>query len=265
MSALTWKTLDDETRAANGPVHTYLTEIRSETLKMIRTPAFAVPTLLFPPIFYLFFAVGFGGSPERAKYLLATYSVFGVLGCALSGFGVGVAIERGQGWLTVKMASPMPVSAYFVAKIAMSISFGLIVFILTSAIAFTAGGVILTWDAWLQLALLVALGALPYCALGLALGTLTSSSAAPAVVNLVYLPMSVISGLWFPVAALPEWLQVVSPLFPAYHHARLALAVVGSGNATGVVSSAAWMAAFTGAFIVLAAAGWQRSKQRMWG
>ena len=40
-----------------------------------------------------------------ATYLLATYATFGVIGAALFGFGVGVAVERGQGWMLLKRAS----------------------------------------------------------------------------------------------------------------------------------------------------------------
>lgn len=246
-------------------VRAHVAEMKAEILKMLRTPAFVIPTLLFPPVFYLFFAVGFGGSVSYATYLLATYSVFGVLGCSLSGFGVGVATERGQGWLTVKMASPMPVSAYFAAKIALSMAFGLIVFTLVGFLAVTAGGVRLPVGEWAMLALLVVAGAIPYCALGLALGTLTSANAAPALVNLVFLPMSVISGLWFPVAALPGWLQGVSPLMPAYHHARVALSVVGAGERVSIVPVAANMSVFTMLFLLLAVWGWRRSKERAFG
>lgn len=43
------------------------------------------------------------------------------------GVGAGLAIERGQGWLQVKRASPMPPFAYVTAKIAMAMLFSLIV------------------------------------------------------------------------------------------------------------------------------------------
>src|SRR5689334_9673380 len=104
-------------------------EAKYEFLKLLRQPAYALPTLAFPIIFYLFFGIGFGKRDvahgvQIATYLLATYGAFGVMGAALFGFGVGVAIERGQGWLEVKRTTPMPISAYFIAKIAMAMLFG---------------------------------------------------------------------------------------------------------------------------------------------
>ena len=44
---------------------------------------------------------------------------------ALFGFGVGVAVERGQGWLLLKRATPMPPLAYLLAKMATAVAFGL--------------------------------------------------------------------------------------------------------------------------------------------
>ena len=97
----------------------HLLESKYEFLKLLRQPAYALPTVLFPVIFYLFFGIGFGDrgakGVQMATYLVATYGAFGVMGAALFGFGVSVAIERGQGWLEVKRTTPMPISAYFVS------------------------------------------------------------------------------------------------------------------------------------------------------
>jgi ABC-2 type transport system permease protein len=69
-------------------------------------------------------------------------------------------------------------------------------------------------------------GALPFCALGLLLGTWVKGSGAPALINMIYLPMAFLSGLWFPVASLPESLQAIAPALPSYHLNALALDAV---------------------------------------
>src|SRR5215813_663679 len=103
----------------------YGTEAKYEFFKTLRQPAYVIPTLTFPVVFYVMFGIVFGGkqaigSVNLATYLLATYATFGVMGASLFGFAVGVAMERGYGWLQLKRASPMPPLAYFVAKAAMS-------------------------------------------------------------------------------------------------------------------------------------------------
>ena len=57
----------------------YLLEARYEFLRLLRTPSFSLPCLLFPPVFYLLFGVLLGGKggPVAAQYLLAGWALFG--------------------------------------------------------------------------------------------------------------------------------------------------------------------------------------------
>ena len=109
--------------AAWSPARAYALEAKYEFLKLLRMPGYAIPSIAFPAMFYLLFGVMFGrgtvGGLSMATYLIATYGAFGVIGASLFGFGVGVAIERGQGWMMLKRASPMPPMAFFAAKLAM--------------------------------------------------------------------------------------------------------------------------------------------------
>ncbi len=60
-----------------------------------------------------------------------------------------------------------------------------------------------------------------FSALGLFIGAYTSGSAAPAVANLVFLPMTWLSGLFFP---LPKFLQSAVVVWPAFHLNQLGMA-----------------------------------------
>jgi ABC-2 type transport system permease protein len=227
-----------------------------ELLAMLRQPAFAVPTLMFPVVFYLLFAVvlpGKWGGLERAAYLLATYGAFGVIGPALFGFGVGLAIEREKGWLELKRVSPMPTFVYFLAKISMSLVVGFTVLCLLTLAAVLAGGVRMAPGTWCLLVATLLLGTLPFCAMGLWMGTLVRGQAAVAVVNLVYLPMSVLSGLWIPIFAFPALLQKLAMLWPAWHLGRMALGVVGQAQDVRYGLHVAVLLATTAVFLGLAA------------
>lgn len=225
----------------------HLREAGGEFLKVWRTPAFALPTLVLPAAFYLMFALllpGQWGSLDRASYLLATYGVFGIMGPALFGFGVGVAQERENGWLDLKRVSPMPVSAYFFGKIAMSMLFAALVFLLLSALAF-AGGVRIAPLAWIALGLLLTVGTLPFCAIGLLIGVAARAAPAVAFVNLVYLPMALLSGLWMPLQVFPPWLQALGEWLPPRPLAEMALSLVGVGSGDwlqGTLQLAGWTA-----------------------
>ena len=132
----------------------YALESRLEFLRLLRTPSFAVPTLVFPVMSYLLFAVLFAGGRggfQANVYLLATYGVFGVTAPSLFGFGVSVALDRERGWLTLKRAQPMPRGAYLAAKLAMAMLFAAIIFAMLAVLATTLGSVRLPASAWLSL------------------------------------------------------------------------------------------------------------------
>lgn len=215
----------------------YLLEARYEFLRLLRTPSFVLPSLLFPAMFYLLFGVVLGSSRggELPRYLLATYGVFGVMGVALFGFGVTIAIERERGFHTLKRALPMPPGALLFAKMAMAMIFASIISLILATLAATLAGVSLAPSQWLLLFVINVLGVLPFAAIGLWIGTLASGQAAPAIVNLVYLPMSFLSGLWMPLTILPAFVGKLAPVWPSYHLGRIALAVVG-GDGAGPVA-----------------------------
>ena len=141
------------------------------------------------------------------SYLLATYGVFGVMGAGLFGFGVAVAMDRERGLLTLKRAQPMPAGAYLVAKMAMAMLFAAIICALLAVLARDAGGVRMrprsgacccAWTCW---------ACCRSARWACWLGSLVSGRGAPALVNLIYLPMAFLSGLWVPLTMLPPVLQ----------------------------------------------------------
>jgi ABC-2 type transport system permease protein len=93
--------------------------------------------------------------------------------------------------------------------------------------------------------------------MGLALGLWLSPNAAPAVLNLVYLPLGFLSGLWIPSTVFPGWLQSVAEWLPPYHLAALALDVTGAKTADWAHSLAV-LGVFGLVFAVVTALGWRR-------
>jgi ABC-2 type transport system permease protein len=263
------------TRAATGSdtlslPRIYALEAKFELLKLLRMPAYAIPTIAFPLLFYVFFGLTFGsgrsaGPVSMSTYLLATYGAFGVIGASLFGFGVGVAIERGQGWMLLKRATPMPPLAYFTAKIFMALTFSLIIVLGIFALGAGFGGVALPTSTWISLATVLVAGALPFCAFGLALGYFCGPNSAPAVVNLLYLPMAFLSGLWIPVQVLPGLLQKLAPTLPPYHFSQLALAQVGAQSGPAPWVSVLYLFGFTIVSLSLAYFGYRRDEGKTYG
>ncbi|HEY3769672.1 MAG TPA: ABC transporter permease [Candidatus Angelobacter sp.] len=241
----------------------YGTEAKYEFLKTMRQPAYVIPTLTFPLIFYVMFGIVFGGKQSLgavslSTYLLATYCAFGVIGASLFGFAMGVSMERGYGWLQVKRASPMPPLAYLTAKMAMAMIFSAILVAALFAVGTMFGGVHLSAGRLLGLAGTMIAGTIPFCALGLLIGCYSAPNSAPAVVNILFLPLAFCSGLWLPIQILPKFLQHVAPFLPPYHLGQLALQQVGFAGAGHPLQHVAALAAFTVAFLLLAQRGFKR-------
>lgn len=206
----------------------YLQETRSEVLRYLRSPGFLLPTLLFPTVFYLMFGVLLGqAGGQQARYLLAAYSTFGVMAPGLFGFGVSLALERDGGLLTLKRALPMPPAAYLLGKLVMAMLVAAVIAALLLALALFVAHVPLTAAQALHLFALEVAGVVPFCALGLLLGTLIKGQGAPGLVNMLYLPMAFLSGLWFPLSIMPKFLQQLAPVWPSWHLNQLALSAVG--------------------------------------
>jgi ABC-2 type transport system permease protein len=248
----------------------YALEAKYEFLKHLRLPAYVVPTLAFPIFFYVLFGLALNrnasGMPGGvATYLLATYGAFGVIAATLFGFGVGVATERGQGWMSFKRATPMPPMAYFAAKTAMSLLFGAIIVALLFLLGATAGGVRLPLGGWLALGGTLIAGALPFCAFGLAIGYFAGPNSAPAMVNMIYLPAAFCSGLWIPIRYLPTWLQSIARYLPSYHYGQLALRTVGAGAGEPVGRSLLVLLVFTALSLAAARIGFRRDEGKTYG
>jgi ABC-2 type transport system permease protein len=252
--------LDGPAMTTRRVVRAYVTEAKYESLRMLRSPAFAGPFLVLPAALYLLFGVLLYGpeiakDPKAALYLFMGLCVFGVMGPGMFGFGVTLAMEREKGLLKLKRAMPMPPAASLIAKMLMS---ALFVFLIMISMALVAplGHVRLTPMQVVTIAILNMVGSLPFCALGLFIGSLASPKSAPAFVNLLYLPMIYLSGILFPLPASMKW---ISQLSPAYHLEQTVLAALGAASEGWPAIHIAALAGVTLSFTALAVQRLQRA------
>ncbi len=250
----------------NGLLKPYFKETKYEFLRLLRAKSFSLATIGFPISFYLLFGVLASGSDvsNRSAYLLATYSVFGLVGSSLFGLCSTIANERAQGWLELKQASPMPPPAYLLAKLATAIAFGVIIFGLLMLCGTTMGHVNFTEAEVARLLLTVVLGVFPFAAMGILLSQVVPPGAAVGFVNLIYLPMSFLSGLWFPLTGLPKWIHKIAVIWPTWHLGQLALHDIGvplDGGWT-VLRHVVWLIGFSAICLGLGAVLFRRSAQK---
>jgi ABC-2 type transport system permease protein len=226
-------TLDSTLSAAPMPaarlVRAYLSEWWHESVRVLRTPAMALPFLALPAPIYVFFGVVLAGGavaarPGLASYLFSGWLVFAAMMPGIFGVGCALAIERQAGLLRLKRAQPAPAGAVVIAKMGMAVALAGLSMAILIATAALLGTVPLRAPQVAAMFAVLLAGSIPMSAIGLFIGTHVSGSAAPAVANLVFLPMLWLSGMFFP---LPKALEPWVVVWPAFHLDQLSLAAAG--------------------------------------
>jgi ABC-2 type transport system permease protein len=207
----------------------YLVEAKFEFVRMLRSPIFVVPFVVLPVALFLLFGVLIPVPPnaqpqEAANFLFGGFATFAVLGPALFAVGCPIAVERDQGLLKFKRALPAPPASYLVAKVLMQLAFAIIGAGSVSIAALLVGKISLSVLHVACFAGVLVLGTIPFCAIGLFIGTRASGSAAPGFTNLLFFPMIYLSGLFFP---LPKALAPWAVVWPTFHLEQLAFAAAG--------------------------------------
>ena len=254
MSATVLSTPSASSIAFTRNLRIFLNETRYEFTRLLRTRSFSLSVIGFPVLFYFFFGLIMNrsehiGGVSAAKYMLAGYTVFGMVGAALFGVGVGLCSEIAAGWLELKRASPLPPLAYLLAKCCSAMVFGTLIVSILTLLGIFVGHVSLTLPQFAAMLGLAIVGVLPFVCMGLALALLVPFSSAPGVANMLYLPMSFLGGLWVPVMMLPHILQRFALLLPTYHLAQLMLRAFGFESAGSATSH--WLGLLSFALIML--------------
>lgn len=231
-----------------------------------RVAAFSMTSLALPVVFFTFFGLPFAGQtfPDGVSvgaYLLVSFAAYGVGNVMVYGFGIGVANERGMKVDLLMRATPLPPAVAVLAKVLVAQAFALVSIVVLIVYGVVVGGVRQDLAVWLQVIVRLLAGSLPFVALGFAIGYTAGPHAAPALANLIYLPLSFASGLFMPVSQLPGFVQRVAPYLPSYHYGQLAWSAVGA-RAEPLVVSLAWLAGYTVLFLAIAVRAYRREESR---
>ncbi|WP_241973663.1 ABC transporter permease [Aliidiomarina shirensis] len=146
-------------------------------------------------------------------------------------------------------------AAYIVAKFFSSLVFASVIGLMLFIIAAVFADVQLYLWQWATLLVVLLLGTLPFALIGLLLGLCLSDKAAPALVNLIYLPMAFLSGLWIPIQFLPDPVGAIAYALPAYHYSQLAHAVIGTSQGESLWGHTLFLIAFCA--LMIAAVYWR--------
>ncbi|WP_406168300.1 ABC transporter permease [Streptomyces sp. NBC_00996] len=220
--------------------------LRLEVRRTLRDTGFVIGGIAMPVMMYLLFTnLGGGDDGDWKTASMVGMAAYGAVGSALN-TGGGVAEDKVIGWLRQLRVTPMTPREVVLGR-ALTGS----VTVLPAITAVLAAGCVVNgvrldvWQ-WAAIAVLLWLGSIPFTLLGLGNGyrlTAQTTGVANMVCNL---GLSVIGGLWFPLALFPGWLRSLSAYTPTNRFAQLGVSVA-DGHAPGLGAVGvltAWLLAF---------------------
>ncbi len=231
---------------------------KTGVLELLRQPGYWIPSMVFPAMFFLFFAAPNADRPEVATLMLGSYLVFAVLGVVMFQFGVGVANDRISPWNTFERTLPLSPLVKVVARILVALTFAAMTAGVLVIAAYASTPVRLDLMAWLRLVPALLAGAIPLALLGLCIGYLASPKAAVPIANLLYLPMSFLGGLWVPPQFLPDFVKKLSPFMPTRQWGEAVWPVVN--GTPSHLEPFIWLLVFTLIFGSIALWGYRRDE-----
>jgi len=195
----------------------FLHQLRAEQLVFWRSREAAVFMFLFPILLFLLLGTVYSGTENGhplPDYLVAGLLGYGTANTAFGGLAILLVLRREAGVLKRIRATPLPPPMYLTAVLSST----LLVFA-AQAVAIVVLGTVL-FDAKVptdpvSLVLAVALGAVAFAGLGVGLASLIrSAEGSSAVVNVIVLPMTFLSGGFGPTRDYPNVLQAVADALP---------------------------------------------------
>jgi ABC-2 type transport system permease protein len=194
----------------------------------LRTPRAAFFTFVFPLMFMLLFnalnsgdrvtAMGAPGKVDFAQFYTPSIGIFGLAMACYSALILGVATARDSGLLKRVRGTPLPMGIYLGSWMAGAAATGIAGVLLLFAVAVPVYGVDVFARTLPAAVVTLLLGAAALSALGLAVSSLArSADQAMPIAQLTFLPLSFISGVFYPVAGAPAWVLDIAKAFPLYH------------------------------------------------
>lgn len=203
-------------------MNTLLVQLRSDLKVFVRNPAAIFFTAILPVLFLCLFVSIFGnerdenlGNIRQATLQVPAFIALAVVSASFVGLAIGLVAVREDGVLKRIRGTPAPPWIVFAGRIGTAIVMATIVSVVLMAIGAIGFGVEVPTTTMPGLVCAIVVGAFAFCALGIAYTrAIRSEEAAPAMTNVVVLPLYFISGVFVPISQLPSGLVSFADLLP---------------------------------------------------
>jgi ABC-2 type transport system permease protein len=204
-------------------------QVRSSNKSFWRNPASAFFTIAFPLMFLVIFTGLFGNDDIKvfgqtirlSTYYVSAIATFSIITATYTNLAISVTFQRDGGILKRTRGTPLPPWAFLAGRIVHALMLAGMLVVAVAAFGFLFYDAEVPGRTLPALMLTVAVGAVGFSALGLAItAAVPNADAAPAVINAVIMPLLFLGDIFIPIRDPHAWYVVVSKAFPVYHFAQ---------------------------------------------
>jgi ABC-2 type transport system permease protein len=192
-------------------------QYRLERRMFWRNPTAAFFNFFLPLLFLALFGAIFGGDQKNLDVIVPGIAGMAVMSTTFSALAMNITFLREQGVLKRMRGTPLPSGAYLTGIAANAVAnatIQIVLVVLAGRVFFGIG-----WPKdWVELAVFLVVGVVCLAALGVAWShAIPNFDAAPAYVNIVFLPVIFISGVFYDVDHTPVFLRDIAQALPLTH------------------------------------------------
>jgi len=187
-----------------------------------RNPASVFFTAMLPVIFMLIFATIFGSDKLKSldnlpttTYYVPAIVTLAVVSATMVSLATNLTISREAGLLKRGRGTPLPPWVFIAGRVGNAIVISVLMVVVVTLIGRILYGAPIPWDRLPAVAVTLVIGAASFCCLGIAMtAIIPSREAAPAVTNLITLPLYFLSGIFIPESEIPDGVLSFANHFP---------------------------------------------------
>jgi ABC-2 type transport system permease protein len=197
-------------------------QIRYEQRAYWRNRGRGIFTFVFPLLFLVIVATlnkgqhlsSRGGIPYN-DFIVPGILAYALIATTFINMAISTAVLRDDGILKRMQGTPLPRWAYAAARIGSTLMIVGAITALTLILGVTAFGVTLRAQTLPGLIVTLVLGTAAFTTLGIGMTRfIPNAETAPVIINLVVLPLTFISNIWFPADNMPSALNTIAKIFP---------------------------------------------------
>jgi ABC-2 type transport system permease protein len=219
---------------------------RAEISRLRRNRRYLITTLALPIVLYLLIGTRAKATVygvDFAAYYMVAMATLGSFSGSLMNNSVRIAQERKEGWIRQLRLTPLPASAYVIAKLlaAMAVTVPSVVIVLL--LGRFIGHVHMAVASWIFVAIVVWLGALTFAALAVAIGYRFQPDQVQPLATLIYFVFIIFGGVFFPLGGT---LQNIGKFTPTYEAVKISTTLVSGGSVSAalVAGMVIWLVIF---------------------